>query len=92
MASGAAKWRGLYFGDHLTNMQRARGAARALFSSIENPSSPESPLPPVGPSLWYDLVLTILPSDTKYRIIFVPANVIFIQVRMGYREREKPCR
>lgn len=51
-ASGAVKWRGLYFGDHLTDFQRARGAARALLAALESPSAPGTPLPPVGPALW----------------------------------------
>jgi hypothetical protein len=54
MASSPGKWRGIYAGDHLTDMQRARSAVRSFLSAVTFPAQPSVPLPLVPGSRWYD--------------------------------------
>jgi hypothetical protein len=64
------KWRGLYFGDHLTDMQRARGAVRSLAVALSSPAKPGTPLPPVGPALWCVLHGTVrMRIDQNWRLM-----------------------
>jgi hypothetical protein len=90
-AAEVGQWSGLWFTDHLSDMQRARKFLRRVQAAAAAPAG--APLTPVTPALWYEFEAYLAPFkqnwplqhfNAKYNLAtYVRCNCVWADVDAG---------